>query len=264
MTASSSTSQKSAIFDLMAAGRKRSVRQRTMSGWIPIARSSFTECWVALVLSSPDALDERHQGEVDVDDVLPAHVLLELADRLEERQALDVAHGAADLDDLHVDALADPPDRRLDLVGDVGDDLDGAPEIVAAPLAGDDRVVDLAGRDVVVAGHPRAGEPLVVAQVEVGLPAVVRDEHLPVLVGAHRPGVHVDVRVHLLERDREATGFQQAPDGRGGQPLAEGRHHATRHEDVLGRHDQPPPLPGWVSGRFPAPAAPGHGAREPA
>ena len=29
----------------------------------------------------------------------------ELADRLEERQALDVADGAADLDDQHVDAL---------------------------------------------------------------------------------------------------------------------------------------------------------------
>ena len=56
MTASSSTSQKSAIFDLIAGGRKRSVRQSTMSGWIPIARSSFTECWVALVLSSPEAL----------------------------------------------------------------------------------------------------------------------------------------------------------------------------------------------------------------
>ena len=56
MTASSSTSQKSAIFDLMAGGRKRSVRQSTISGWIPIARSSFTECWVALVLSSPEAL----------------------------------------------------------------------------------------------------------------------------------------------------------------------------------------------------------------
>jgi len=32
MTASSSTSQKSAIFDLIAGGRKRSVRQSTISG----------------------------------------------------------------------------------------------------------------------------------------------------------------------------------------------------------------------------------------
>ena len=55
MTASSSTSQKSAIFDLIPGGRKRSVRQSRMSGWMPIARSSFTECWVAFVLSSEAA-----------------------------------------------------------------------------------------------------------------------------------------------------------------------------------------------------------------
>ena len=70
-----------------------------MSGWIPIARSSLTECWVALVLSSPDGPDERHERQVDVDDVLAPDVLLELADRLEEREALDVTDRAADLDD---------------------------------------------------------------------------------------------------------------------------------------------------------------------
>ena len=73
---------------------------------MPIARSSFTECWVAFVLSSRRRLDERHERQVDVDDVVLADVLLELADRLEEGQPLDVADGAADLDDHHVHALA--------------------------------------------------------------------------------------------------------------------------------------------------------------
>ena len=43
--------------------------------------------------------DVRHQREVDEDRVLAADLLAELADRLEERQRLDVADGAADLDD---------------------------------------------------------------------------------------------------------------------------------------------------------------------
>jgi hypothetical protein len=66
-----------------------------------------------------------------------------------------------------------PPGRRrplrrhradgvLDLVGDVRDDLDGAPEVVAAPLLVDDREVDLAGGPVAVARGHHAGEPLVV------------------------------------------------------------------------------------------------------
>ena len=53
ITASSSTSQKSAIFRLMSGGRKRSVRQSRMSGWMPIERRSRTLCCVGLVFSSP-------------------------------------------------------------------------------------------------------------------------------------------------------------------------------------------------------------------
>ena len=52
--------------------------------------------------------DERHQRQVDVERVLAADVLAQLADRLEERQALDVADRAADLDEHDVDVLARP------------------------------------------------------------------------------------------------------------------------------------------------------------
>ena len=69
---------------------------------------------------------------------------VELADRLEERQRLDVADRAADLGDHEVDGLrlGDDQDPVLDLVGDVRDHLDGRAEVVAAALAPDHRVVD--------------------------------------------------------------------------------------------------------------------------
>ena len=51
--------------------------------------------------------DERHQRQVDVERVLAADVLPELADGFEERQALDVADRAADLDEDDVDVLGD-------------------------------------------------------------------------------------------------------------------------------------------------------------
>ena len=131
--------------------------------------------------------DERHQRQVDVERVLAADVLAQLADRLEERQALDVADGAADLDEHDVDVLvADGADAVLDLVGDVRNHLDRAAEVVAAALLLDDRQVDLAGRPVVVAGRRLVGEALVVAEIEVGLGAVVGDVDLAVLVRAHR------------------------------------------------------------------------------
>ena len=64
------------------------------------------------------------------------------------------------------------------------------------------------------------GEALVVAEVEVGLGAVVGDEHLAVLIRRHRPRVDVEVGVELLEGDLEAPGFeerrQRRPRKRGG------------------------------------------------
>jgi hypothetical protein len=63
--------------------------------------------------------DVGNEREVDEDRVVAAHVLAELAHRLQERQALDVAHRAPDLYDHHVGVLG-RADRRLDLVGDGG------------------------------------------------------------------------------------------------------------------------------------------------
>jgi len=56
--------------------------------------------------------------------------------------------------------------------------------------------------------HPPRLEALVVAQVEVGLGAVLGNEHLPVLEGAHRAGIDVDVRVELEESDFDAARFE--------------------------------------------------------
>ena len=177
--------------------------------------------------------DERHQRQVDVERVLAADVLAELADGLEEGQALDVADGAADLHDHDVDAVRDGADRILDGVGDVRNHLHRGAEVVAAPLALDDRQEDLAGGPVVVAAGHRVGEALVVAQVEVGLAAVVGDVDLAVLVRAHRPRIDVDVGVELLQRHLVAVALQQAADGGGGEALAERRDDAAGDEDVL-------------------------------
>ena len=50
-----------------------------------------------LGLELAGAGDEGQQGEVDIDGLVARQIVAELADRLEERQPLDVADGAADL-----------------------------------------------------------------------------------------------------------------------------------------------------------------------
>ena len=111
--------------------------------------------------------------------------------------------------------------RVLDLVGDVRDDLDGVAEIVPAPFLGDHRRVDLAGGDVGLAGEVDVEEALVVTDVEVGLRAVLGDEHLAVLERVHGAGVDVEVWVQLLHGHAEPTGNEQVAEAGSREPLAE-------------------------------------------
>ena len=147
---------------------------------------------------------------MDVADVVPSDVAPELADGLDEGDDLDVADRAADLHDDHVDVLgAEGADALLDLVGDVRDDLDGLPQIVAPALLGDDRRVDPAGGGVGPLVQVLVDEPFVVAEVEVGLAAVLGDEDLAVLEGVHRARVDVDVRVELAHGHPETAALEE-------------------------------------------------------
>src|SRR5205823_3626492 len=95
----------------------------------------------------------------------------ELADRLEKRQRLDVADGAADLadDDVAVGGLAGAANPLLDLVRDVRDHLDRRAEVLPLPLLADHAVPDRARGVVRGAREVLVDETLVVADVEVGL-----------------------------------------------------------------------------------------------
>ena len=87
-------------------------------------------------------------------------------------------------------------------------------------------------------------EPLVVAEVEVGLTAVLGDEDLTVLEGVHRARVDVDVRVELAHGDPEATALEQPTERRGGEALAQRGRHPAGEEDELGACRRPVTSPG--------------------
>ncbi len=181
---------------------------------MPMESSSLTECWVGLVLSSCAATMKGTRVRWTKHSVFAAEFLAHLADGFEEGERFDVADGAADFDDGDVGAVGgDFAHGVLDFVGDVGDDLDGFAEVVAASLFHDDLLVDAAGGEVVVAGERGVGEALVVAQVEVGFGAVVGDKDLAVLEGRHGSGIDVEVGVELHHVDAEAAAFKQAADG---------------------------------------------------
>ena len=66
-----------------------------------------------------------------------------------------------------------------------------------------------------------AGEALVMAEIEIGLGAVVGDEHLAVLIGRHRARIDVEIGVELAQPDRVAARLQQRAERRRSETLAE-------------------------------------------
>ena len=53
------------------------------------------------------------------------------------------------------------------------------------------------------------GEALVVAEIEIGLGAVVGHEHFAVLIRRHRSGIEIEIGIELAKADLVAPGLQQ-------------------------------------------------------
>ena len=83
----------------------------------------------------------------------------------------------------------------------MGNRLDCATEEVAPAFLADEVQVHFAGGEVGGASQVQVDEPFVVAQVQVGLAAIVGDEDLSVLVRGHGAGVYIEIGVQLYYRD---------------------------------------------------------------
>ena len=68
------------------------------------------------------------------------------------------------------------------------------------------------------------------AEVEVGLRAVVEHIHFAVLIRIHRAGIHVQIWIELLQRDLEAAIFEQRAERGGRQTFAQRTYHAASYK----------------------------------
>src|SRR5260370_9240921 len=108
---------------------------------------------------------------MNIDGVVARQIVLDLADRLEERQPFDIADGAADLAQHEVVIVIAVENEILDGIGDMQDHLDGGAEIIAAPFLGEDVLVDAPGGDVVGPGGRPPRKSLLVSETEIDSPA---------------------------------------------------------------------------------------------
>ena len=154
---------------------------------------------------------EGNQRNVNEGNIVATQVGAHLTRGLQEGLGLDIANRATDFgdDDIGGVSLGVGDGLRahdaLNLVRDVGNDLDGVAQIFTAAFLCDDGRVDLTGRRVRRAGEVHVQEALVVADIQVGFCAIFRDENLTVLEGIHRPGIDIDVGIELLHGNAQTA-----------------------------------------------------------
>ncbi len=156
--------------------------------------------------------NERHMHEREIAGCLfPLH----LPCCFEKRHGLDVTNRAADLDqaDICPACPCHRPDLLLDLVCNMRDDLHRASKIIAPPLLFDHCPVYLPCGDVVVASEFGIKEPLVVAEIEIDLAAILQHKDLAVLERAHGSGIDIDIRIDLDRGHLVSLALQDSSDG---------------------------------------------------
>ena len=155
--------------------------------------------------------DERHQGDVDVTHIVTTYLVTPLANGLQERQNLDVAHGATNFGDDDIDIFgSDALNTAFDLVSDVRNDLHRAAEIIPAAFGCQNGLINRTRRGVRRPGEVFIDEPLVVTEIQIGFTTVVGDENFAVFERVHRAWVDVDVRIQFLHGDAQTTHLEQA------------------------------------------------------
>src|ERR1035437_951270 len=178
-------------------------------------------------------LDERNVSDVQKNRVVVTDFQREFADGFEKRQPFDVAGRAADFrdDDIGFGFFGENMDAVFDFVRDVRNHLHRLAEIFSFALVVQHGLINLAAGEVVQPRELDVGEALVMAEVEVGLRAVVEHINFAVLIWTHRAGINIEIRVELLQRDFQAAIFEQRAERGSGQTFAERTHHAASYED---------------------------------
>ena len=175
---------------------------------------------------------------MDIANIVAPHILSHLPDGFQKGQSLDIADGAAHFhyDNLDAGIGGQGGQPGFDFVSQMGDGLNGAAQKIAAPFLVNQGGIDLPGGNIGGPGQFHIDKPLVMAQIQVRLPAVPGYENLSVLIGRHGAGIHIQIGIQLDHGNGQPPAFEDAADRGYANPLADGTDHAAGDEYILGSH----------------------------
>ena len=175
---------------------------------------------------------------MDVQHVVFAYILFHLADGFQERQAFNIAYRAPDFgdDEIRIVIIAHPKHPGLDLIGNMGNDLHRAAQVIAPAFFRNDGLVDFTGGHIGTLGQVDIYKTFIMAQVKVRFRSVIRHKHFAVLIRAHGSRIDIDIRIKFLYRNLIAPALQQTPQGSCRNPFTQRRNHAACYKNVLCCH----------------------------
>ena len=179
------------------------------------------------------AMKIRHQCDMDEQAVSPSLLQADLPDRLQKRLAFDISGSAADFryDHISVGLFPDGIDKALDLVGDVRDHLNRFTQVFPAAFFVQDIPVYLPGGQVGILIQILVDKALIMTKIKIGLRSIFRYINFPMLIGTHRPGIYIDVRIQLLRSDLQPSGFQEPSQRCGSDAFSKTGYDTACNED---------------------------------
>ena len=91
----------------------------------------------------------------------------------------------------------------------MGNYLNGLAEVISSSLLSNHRFINLAAGQVIKAGKFPRGKSLIMTKIQVGLGSIIQNINFPMLEGAHRAGVYIEVGIKLLDSSGQSALLQK-------------------------------------------------------
>src|SRR5690606_29445859 len=111
--------------------------------------------------------------------------------------------------------------------------LNGRAQELSTTFAADNVLIHAPSGEVILFGHARANESLVMTQIEVSFSAIFSDKDFAVMNRAHGARIDVNVGVKLKNRDFEATRFENCRQRSCSNAFAQRRYHTAGDENII-------------------------------
>ena len=161
--------------------------------------------WLSLKLAS--GRDIRNQSNMNVQYIVTANFLLDLANSLHKWQGLNITYSTTDFGNNYICTIAGSHiiNTLLNLIGDMRNNLDSLAQIITTALLVKNIPINLTSGNIRAFGQININETLIMAQIQISLSTIISNENLAMLIRAHSTWININIWIKLLNSNLNTT-----------------------------------------------------------